>query len=345
MPVNRGGNMGITAKELAGMLGISPAAVSMALNNRPGVSEITREEVLKAAREHGYDFRRIRRKMSDRGRIAFVIYKKHGAVVGDTQFFSALTEGITRACNERGYSLDIRYITQTDHTRQELMKLQDAGTDGILLLGTEMHEPDFRPFEHFPLPLVVLDTYYDSVDMNFVLINNIQGAYLATDYLIRERGAQPGYLHSAYGIANFNERQDGFYKAVREHGYSASGTVVHHLAPMTEGAYQDMKAALKRGDRLASCYFADNDLIAAGAMKAFREAGLRIPQDVAVIGFDNPSLCEMLDPPLTTVNVPKQALGRTAVLRLQELMSAQTGAVRESTKTALSTSLVRRASV
>ena len=111
------------------------------------------------------------------------------------------------------------------------------------------------------------------------------------------------------------------------------------------GAYADMKELLAGNEPLARCYFADNDLIAAGAMKAFREAGLRIPQDVAVIGFDNTSLCEMLDPPLTTVNVPKQALGRTAVLRLQELMSAQTGAVRESTKTALSTSLVRRASV
>ena len=337
--------MSITAKELAEKLGLSAAAVSMALNNKPGISEITREEVVRAARENGYDFRKIKRKVSTQGKIAYVNYKKHGAVVGDTLFFSDLTEGITRTCTERGYSLDIRYMTDSEHSLRELKLLQSSGIDGIILLGTEMREEDFRPFEGFPLPIVVLDTYFDSVDMNFVTINNIQGAYAATDYLIRQRKAQPGYLHSAYSIANFNERQDGFYKAVREHGYSSSGCIVHHLAPMTDGAYQDMRTILERGEKLASCYFADNDLIAAGAVKALREAGYRIPQDIAVIGFDNTSLCELLEPPLTTINVPRLDLGKLAFLRLKQLLSNDPGAAKVSIKIAVRTSLVRRASV
>lgn len=337
--------MSITAKELAAKLGMSAAAVSLALNNKPGVSEITREEVLRAAKEYGFDFKKIKRKISTRGKIAFVIYKKHGAVVSDTQFFSELTEGITRNCTERGYTLDIRYIINGDHVQQELKALQESGADGVILLGTEMRQPDLKPFETFALPTVVLDTYSDNVDMNFVLINNIQGAYLATNYLIHQRKAKPGYLHSAYGIANFDERQDGFYKAVRENGYSSSGCVVHHLAPSIEGAYQDMRAILQRGEPLASCYFADNDLIAAGAIKAFKEADYKIPEDIAIIGFDNTSLCELLDPPLTTINVPKQAMGKLAFRRLLVLLSTETGEVKTPVKIAVMTSLIRRESI
>ena len=337
--------MSITAKELAEKLGMSAAAVSMALNNKPGVSEITREEVLRAAKENGYDFRKIKRKPAVMGKLAFLIYKKHGAVVTDSQFFSDLTEGITRSCTERGYTLDIRYIIGSEHIRQELKAIMSSGMDGVLLLGTEMHREDFAPFQDYPLPTVVLDTYDDTVDMNFVVINNIQGAYTATDYLISQRKTQPGYLHSAYSIANFNERQDGFYKAVREHGYSSSGSIVHHLAPMIDGAYQDMRAILQRGEPIASCYFADNDLIAAGAMKAMKEAGYRIPKDIAVIGFDNTSLCELLDPPLTTINVPKQAMGKLAVQRLRTLLSTETGDIKTPVKTSVMTSLIRRDSV
>ena len=337
--------MKVTAKDLARALGLSEAAVSMALNNKPGVSEITREEVIRAAKENGFDFRKIKRKSIVQKKVAFVIYKKHGAVVGDTQFFSSLTEGVTRSCMERGYSLDIRYITSDDQVQRELKTLLTNDTDGVILLGTEMRQEDFKPFESFPLPLVVLDTYHECVDLDFVLINNIQGAYLATSYLINQRNAQPGYLHSAYSIPNFNERQDGFYKAVREHGYSSSGCIVHHLAPMIEGAYQDMQTIIQKGERLASCYFADNDLIAAGAMKAFREAGYKIPEDIAIIGFDNTSLCELLDPPLTTINVPKQAMGKFAVIRLLSLMSTESGDVKTASKTSVRTSLVHRASV
>lgn len=337
--------MSITARELAEKLGMSAAAVSIALNNKPGVSEITRETVIRAARENGYDFSRIKRKMPDHGKIAYVIYKKHGAVVADTQFFAELTEGITVSCTERGYTLDIRYITSDDHVDRELKALQSSGANGVLLLGTEMMRQDLLPFVSFPLPTVVLDTYFDRIDMNFVLINNIQGAYQATNYLIQKRGAQPGYLHSAYGIANFNERQDGFYKAVRENGYSSSGCIVHHLAPMLEGACQDMREVLKKGEPLASCYFADNDLIAAGAIRALKEAGYRIPEDIAVIGFDNTSLCELLDPPLTTVNVPKQAMGKLAFRRLQLLLSTESPDLKTPVKIAVRTSLVRRKSV
>ena len=120
-----------------------------------------------------------------------------------------------------------------------------------------------------------------------MVINNAQGAYLATDYLISRRLTQPGYLKSFVPLRNFDERWEGFQKALRANGMHAAHSIVHTLAPTIEGAMTEMLEVLDRGDPLANCYFAENDLIAIGAMKAFKQRGYRIPEDIAIVGFDN----------------------------------------------------------
>lgn len=312
--------MAITAKELARRLQLSEAAVSLALNHRPGVSTATRKRVLAAAEEFGYDFSRLRpaEPVKNSGSICFVIYKKHGAVVSDTPFFAQLSEGVDLACRELPYYLNIQYLHEDDDAAALLAGWKRSGCRGLILLGTEMQKQDLLPFLNSGLPLVLLDNYFEEVDVDSVLINNIKGAYTAADHLIRKRRTQPGYLHSSYSINNFEERADGFYKAIRKNGMSASRSIVHRLTPSAEGAYADMQELLARDEPLADCYFADNDLIAAGAARALKEAGYRIPQDIAIVGFDNMPICTYVEPPLTTIHVPKQYMGRMAVLRLHE---------------------------
>lgn len=334
--------MSITAKDLAQKLGLSAAAVSMALSGKPGVSESTRDRVLKFAKENGYDFSRQRARAEEKkGTIAFLLYRRHGAVVGDTLFFSSLSEGVAGGCRSLGYNLQMLYLHE-ENVRAELRALLGTDTKGVILLGTELGSQDFAAFASFPLPMVVLDTYFEGIPKDCVLINNVQGAFAATNYLISKRSAQPGYLRSSYSIGNFEERADGFYKAIRHNGFSTSASIVHRLAPSVEGAYADMKALIAQGEKLASCYFADNDLIAAGAMRAFKEAGYRIPEDIGIIGFDNTSMCEILEPPLTTVHVPKQVMGQMAVERLNAIMDCKPSA---NIKIEITTSLVKRRSL
>jgi LacI family transcriptional regulator len=178
--------------------------------------------------------------------------------------------------------------------------------------------------------------------MDSVLINNVQGSYQATNYLISKCKAQPGYLHSSYLINNFSERADGFYKAVRANGMPTSKSIVHLLSPSVEGAYADMLALLDQGEETARCYFADNDLIAAGAIRAFRERGYKVPEDMAVIGFDNMPVCTYIEPGLTSINVPKQYMGEMAVQRLVSIIGSK-----EYTpvKIEILTNLVKRRSV
>ena len=123
---------------------------------------------------------------------------------------------------------------------------------------------------------------------------------------------------------------------------STAKSQVLRLTPSQEGAYEDMKELLATGEKPASCYFADNDLIAIGAMKALKDAGYRIPQDVSIVGFDDLPSCEYMSPPLTTIMVPKLFMGETAADRIIQLIEEKN---QQPLKIEVSTRLVRRRSV
>lgn len=310
--------MSITAKELAKMLNLSEAAVSMALNGKPGVSTQTRKLVLETAHNHSYDFTKIKASKKHEGTLDYIIYRKDGAIlkVQGTAFFNTLTDHLENYCKQKRYKLSTHTIVSGNDVSEQLEKNISSNCIGIILLGTEMTKEDFFPFAYISKPIVVLDTFFNSTKMDFVLMNNVEGAYQATRFLIKKRQAQPGHLQSSYNMFNFESRMDGFYKALRDSGFSLSTSIVHSLSPSMEGAYADMTEILKNGEEIANCYFADNDLIAAGAMKALKDYGYRIPEDVAVVGFDNISLCTYLEPNLTTVNVPIKYMVEMAVDRL-----------------------------
>lgn len=335
--------MAITAKELAAKLGLSESAISLALNDKPGVSRATRRRVIEAAKQYGFDFsKKAVATYGKRGTICFVIYKKSGAVVNDTPFFSALTDGISMGCRKRRYDCLVRYLYEDDDTVDQIYTLGNSQFDGVILLATEIDEGALKNFAQLEMPIVVLDAYFEKLDYNFILINNIQGAYMATEYLIKKRHTQPGYLRSDYRISNFDQRADGFYKAIRAAGMSTAQSQALRLAPSQEGAYEDMKRLLDSGVKPADCYFADNDLIAIGAMMALKEAGYRVPEDVGVVGFDDIPACEYVNPQLSTVVVPKLFMGETAAMRIAQLIE---GVNPQPLKIEVSTKLVRRRSV
>lgn len=334
--------MPISAKEIAKEMGLSAATVSMVLNNKGGISEKTRARVLETARLRGYDFAKKSAPGTSGGVIQFVIYKEHGMIVTNTPFFSQITEGVDIGCKQAGYKLQVSYFYGRQNIDEQIQAIVEKDCQGILLLGTEMGPASFRPFSDLKVPLVVLDTYFEELNCDSVLINNMQGAYLATNYLIDCGLKTVGYLHSSYPIGNFSERADGYYKALRHRKIPTDHPYVHRLAPTMEGAYVDMLEILHQNPVVANGYFADNDLIAAGAMRAFKECGYRIPEDISIVGFDGMPFCEFLEPKLTTMAVPKRMLAELAVERLVEKIRNPKGIL---SKIEVSVSLQERMSV
>lgn len=334
--------MEISAKELAKILNVSPATISMVFNNKPGISAATKKKVFEAAEKYGYTFSKPAAAPSKSGIIQLVNWKKHGKVCGDTPFFSQVTEGITQECARQNYTLNISYFYENQEIDAQIDTLKSTDCLGILLMATEMDKADFNLFENFQIPIVVLDCYYDELEYDCVLINNIQGAFNATNYLIHSGHKNVGYLRSSIGISNFNERADGYYKALRQSGIDTSHPYVHAISPTSEGGYNDMMEILSSHPVLADAYFADNDIIAAAAMKAFRDNGYSLPEDISIVGFDDMPLCDMMVPSLTTMRVRKRELGAAAV---QRLIERQRNPRLEYLKMSMATKLIKRDSV
>lgn len=306
--------MKVTAKQIAEKMGISAAAVSMALNNKPGVSPEMRHRIIDAATEMGYDFTRVNGKKARSNTIAFIFFHKN--MIFDTPFFSDLTVSVETTIREKGYKLYVHHIHDYDNLEEQLHAIHSYHYEGIILLGTTMSGNEVLPFERLGIPIVLLDAYFPNLNVDCVAINNVDSAETITDYLIKKRRQQPGYLHSACDIVNFNERSLGFFNAVRKNAMPASKSIVHRLAPSVDGAYADMLEILKNKEPLAACYFADNDEIAIGAIRAFKEMGYQIPDDIAIVGFDNIPYSTFVEPPLTTIDVPKTYMGSVAVKQL-----------------------------
>ena len=315
----------MTAKELAKILGLSEAAVSFALNGKPGVSTQTRNRVREAAEKYGLDTSRLEAFSSEGNKenrtLCLIYFRRHGAVLNDSSFFSDLTEGVENGCAKAGYRLSMLNIYSREELQRQIEELPRLGTSGILVLGTEMQQEDFNALAFAQIPVLLLDNHFISTKVDSVQINNVDGAYTAANYLINKLKERPGYLRSSYRIMNFDQRKEGFDKALRYNGMSAASALVHELTPSVDGAYSDMCDILSRDEPLARSYFADNDQIAIGAMRAMKEHGYRIPEDISIIGFDDIAMCGYTEPTLSSVHVPKRHMGLLAVERLSSVIN------------------------
>ncbi|HHX02535.1 MAG TPA: LacI family transcriptional regulator [Firmicutes bacterium] len=330
----------VSVQEIAKLANVSPATVSNALNNKPGVSEITRNRIKSIAQELGYKKSRERSKHSA---IRIIIYKRSGLVVADTPFFAYLIEGLHQQCRAAKLEMLITHITRDEGDfLTQVAEIEQDGVMGYVILATEMLEEDFVLFKDLKQPVVFLDSCFPYENQDFVLINNIQGAYIAVKHLIDEGHKKIGYLQSSVYINNFYEREQGFTQALRNHNLEVDRSLWFRLEPTLDGSYRDMQAILAKGDyKLPTAFFADNDIIAFGAMSALKEFGIRIPQDVSIVGFDDMPYCEISDPKLTTIHVNKQQLGAVAVKRLVEKINN----CKTTQKIAVNVDLVKRHSV
>lgn len=300
--------------------GYSPATVSNALNRKKGVNKETAEEIFKIANEIGYS------NEAKISRIRFVIYKRNGSIIDNSPFFSNLLEGVERECREFGYELIICNLDKrSDFYEQRLNEILTDKTTGVIMLGTEALDEDFECFRNAKCPLVILDSWSTSMNFNGIMINNSDSAKNAVEYLIRNGHKEIGYLKGRFRIKAFNARSTGYSRALYKHGIAIKDHYIIPLSTTMDGAYKDMLGYLNTRPKLPTAFFADNDMIALGAMKAFIEKGYRIPEDISLIGFDDLSSSEISTPRLTTIRVFKQEMGQLAVRRLHDVIKDANG--------------------
>ena len=307
--------MKASIKMISEITGFSPATISNALNYKKGVNRETSEKIFKVADEIGYAVE------SRISKIKFVIYKRNGSIVDNSPFFTNLLDGVEAECRESGYDMMVCNLDKrSDSYEQRLDELLEDKTTAVIMLGTEALDEDFERYKNAKCPLVILDSWSTSMNFNGILINNADSAKNAVEYLIAKGHKEIGYLRGKFRIKAFSARANGYNRALYKHGIGFKEQYVVTLSTTMDGAYKDMLTYLNQKPNLPTAFFADNDMIALGVMKALIEKGYRIPEDVSLIGFDDLSSCEISTPRLTTIRVFKQEMGQLAVRRLLDVI-------------------------
>ncbi|MBP3633999.1 MAG: LacI family DNA-binding transcriptional regulator [Oscillospiraceae bacterium] len=315
---------GVSAKDIAKKLGLSPAAVSLALNGKPGVSENTRALVLEAAMQMGYTKAEAAPGAPAHRTICFIRYA--GTIVNiaeHTSFSSFVLQGVEARAAELGYSTQVRYHHIGElYNPQTLALIRKA--DGVIFLGTDISRPQLPEIEQFlecldSIPVVMVDNLLLCDRVDCVGNDNYGGARTAGRHLLRTGHKTIGYVRAKPRVRNFIEREHGIRAALEEAGLSLAVTVDVDIS--SEGAFQDFDAWYKKGKDLPEGLFCENDIIAAAVIRVLKKHGVHIPKDVSVVGFDDIPMCEMLDPPLSTVHSFKEELGAVAVEHLHRRLS------------------------
>lgn len=308
--------MKISIRDISAATGFSPATVSNALNHKSGVNKATAQKVLQAAADIGY---LNERKIS---KIKFVIFRKNGLIIDDSQFHPTVISGVEAEAKEAGYeTIFVNLDRQSSSYEQEVREILDDPTSAVILLGTEITEEDYPSFEVHKCQLILLDGWSDQIVFNSVLIANTDSANYATRYLIRQGHKKIGYIRGNFRISAFRYREVGYMRAMVDANLPVNRDYIVTVGTKMATAYQDMLSFLEQGKDLPTAFFADNDEIAMGAMRALKEKGYRIPEDISIIGFDDIAYDAISSPPLSTVHVYKSEMGRAAVKRLCEMMA------------------------
>jgi len=315
--------------EIAKSLGISKATVSLAINNKPGVSEITKKKVLDKITEMGYVSNKITKITSGEKTIKFLTCLAPSGGMDsqyniDSSFFAELIHGIESECNKNTFSLSFSTIPLCNY-EEHLEKIVDTNSfDGAILLGTSLTSKQVE-FAASKLPkLVVLDTIYEYLDINFITMNNSMGGYKACSYL-RSLGHQTfGYVQSLERCTNIDLRKQGFLAALAENGLTICAKDFFITNNRSDLARETLKEQFSaRRGHLPEALFCESDYIAIGVIKALTDCGIRVPKEISVIGFDDVPECQIVYPELTTLRVEKAAIGCLAVQRMMEILKTR----------------------
>lgn len=329
--------MKTSIRDISRSTGFSPATVSNALNRKKNVSRKTADKILRAAKEMGYF------KENVITNLKLVIFRKDGSIIDNSPFFPILIAGFELEGRESGYETILYNLDQRSADYEEnLASLLSQTESAIVFLATEMAEEDLKRLVHAEAPLVILDNWTNAMEFNSVIINNIDSACLAGCWLADNGHRRIGYIKSTFRIHNFKARHEGLVRGLQKRGLSLDDRYVFAVGPNIQDAHADMLSYLEEGRELPTAFFADNDLMALGAMRALQEKGLSIPEDVSIIGFDDLSYCSISSPPLTTVCVPNEELGRVAVRRMMDMIRHEDPAI---VKSELGTEFIVRETV
>lgn len=289
--LQRGMAMDVKAVDIAKALGISKATVSLALNNKPGVSEKTREKILKT------------KEMMENaevpavpetpvpaagGEIKVVLISRgmHSVKNGELDLWTDVNSVFEKYARENGYTLSLLYIDfETDELQMMISACNAANVAGVIVLGTELQDGDEKYLEKIEKPLVIYDRELPTEKYSCVMINNRQGIDLAVEELIRHGNTNILYVGIEHDMYNFVSREQWFYETMAARGFAVHDGQVIRGGRTIEESCAFLRQYLASND-LPEAFLCDTYHTSIALFRVLAERGVRVPADVSVIGVD-----------------------------------------------------------
>lgn len=299
--------MSTTMKDIAKEAGVSINTVSRALNGKPDVNEDTKKGILEIADRLNYVPNFLAKGLVTKNT------RTIGVIVSDNAnpFFARMIKGIEDYARSRGYNIILCNTDERYEKEEEAVRLlREKRVDGLLITLTpaQKERTDILELKRTGVPFVLLNRHMDDIITDYVINDNVYGAYLAVSHLANLGHKRIGYISGPSQISSVRERLEGYKKALFENNIEFDNSLVKESNLKMEDSYKLMKEFLELENR-PTAVFTYSDLLAIGALKALKEAKLEVPKDIALVGYDDIEFSSLLEVPLTTVHQPRYRIG------------------------------------
>lgn len=316
----------MSVKEIAKAAGVSTATVSRVLNGSDKVRKSTADKVMKVVDEMNYRVDRVARRMKVKSSDSLII----GLVITDigNSFFSDVARGVEDVAYQNKHILMV-CNTNEDPEKEKffLNSMLSEKVSGAIVVPTAGNVSFLSELDSENFPMVMVDRVLEDMNLDSVSINNEHGSYLAVKKLIENGHERIGIISGIKGLSNTRERLDGYKKALEEAGISFSDELVVYGNYVESGGVEAMESLLNLSAP-PSAVFITNNLMSLGAIKLLKRKEVSIPDEMALIGFDDSAWAEALTPPLTTVRQPGYELGvHAGELLIKRLSNGQSNSI------------------
>lgn len=310
--------MSLTLEDIARMSGVSRSTVSRVINGDPNVNTQTRQKVQDIIQTINFQPNLAARGLAvgHTGVIGLVIPTGVSSIFTDP-YFPLIIQGVSTTCNSLGYSVML-WLAEPDYERKTISQILYNGlVDGILVSSMLVDDPLIEKLAESKRPFITVGRHPTNDRINYVDVDNRSGAYQGVSHILRSGRRRVGIINGPHNTIAGVDRYQGYLDALHERGVQLMPELV------AEGEFSDMSGYLAMKRLLAhhpDAVFVASDAMAIAAIRAIQELGLRVPEDIAVVGFDDIPTAATSKPPLTTVRQPIQRTGSVAAEMLIDLI-------------------------
>jgi LacI family transcriptional regulator len=309
----------LTLEEIAKRAGVSRSTVSRVINEHPNVRDEVRSRILEIIEKTGYQPNLAARSLaSRRSKIIGLVIPRQIQTIFTDPYFPRLTLGITQACNHFDYTISLFLLETIDDERKLFPRISRSGLlDGVIVQSTREGDIAIPLLVENRVPFVVVGRPFDTPEASYVDVNNPKAASSAVEHLIKLGRRRIATITGPLSHNVGRDREAGYRQALRKNNLPVDGNLIIEGDFTEESGYRAANTLLTQQP---DAVFAASDSMALGALRAFHEAGKRVPEEIAIVGFDDLPLAISADPHLTTVRQPIRRFGFKAVELLIDII-------------------------